>query len=294
MIWSLVKDERRTEMVPESLDALAAELMSRTLHVETWGDPDAPRVVYLHGVTGHGAACEGACRGLARAVSRHRARPARPRLAPPTSRRGASRSTSMLLVATRRHRAVLSGSGTRSAVGSRSRSPPATRARRSARAPRSGDPARSRDRAVRGRGWTGATARTPRSRRVSTADSRRACSMTHLAGGRGRRPPGVPGRGRRTAAGATATARQPSSRPTVRWRATPPPFAAARIPTLLVLGERLVRDYDHLLDAHRAALGDLLEVVTVPRRAHGPLGCARGDRRRRSPRSCAAARRTTV
>ena len=28
--------------------------MSRSLHVETWGDPDAPRVVCLHGVTGHG------------------------------------------------------------------------------------------------------------------------------------------------------------------------------------------------------------------------------------------------
>jgi lipase len=28
--------------------------MSRTLHVETWGDPESPRVVCLHGVTGHG------------------------------------------------------------------------------------------------------------------------------------------------------------------------------------------------------------------------------------------------
>ena len=45
---------------------------------------------------------------------------------------------------------------------------------------------------------------------------------------------------------------------------TPPPFDAARVPTLLVLGERSYLPYDHLLDAHRAALGDLLEVVTVP------------------------------
>ena len=34
--------------------------------------------------------------------------------------------------------------------------------------------------------------------------------------------------------------------------------------TLLVLGERSYLPYDHLIDAHRAALGDLLEVVVVP------------------------------
>jgi pimeloyl-ACP methyl ester carboxylesterase len=44
----------------------------------------------------------------------------------------------------------------------------------------------------------------------------------------------------------------------------PPPFAAARLPTLLVLGEQSYLPYDHLLDAHRDGLGDLLEVVTVP------------------------------
>jgi lipase len=44
----------------------------------------------------------------------------------------------------------------------------------------------------------------------------------------------------------------------------PPPFDAVRIPTLLVLGERSYLPYDHLLEAHREALGDLLEVVTVP------------------------------
>jgi lipase len=44
----------------------------------------------------------------------------------------------------------------------------------------------------------------------------------------------------------------------------PPPFERVRVPTLLVLGERSYLPYDHLLDAHRAALGDLLEVVTVP------------------------------
>jgi len=45
---------------------------------------------------------------------------------------------------------------------------------------------------------------------------------------------------------------------------TPPPFAAVQVPTLLVLGDDSYLSYDHLLDAHRAALGDLLEVATVP------------------------------
>lgn len=44
----------------------------------------------------------------------------------------------------------------------------------------------------------------------------------------------------------------------------PPRFEDVVVPTLLVLGERSYLPYDHLLDAHRAALGDLLEVVVVP------------------------------
>lgn len=44
----------------------------------------------------------------------------------------------------------------------------------------------------------------------------------------------------------------------------PPPFDAVRVPTLLVLGAESYLPYDHLLDGHRAALGDLLRVVTVP------------------------------
>jgi len=44
----------------------------------------------------------------------------------------------------------------------------------------------------------------------------------------------------------------------------PPPFEDVRVPTLLVLGERSYLPYDHLMEAHRAALGDLLEVVVVP------------------------------
>ena len=44
----------------------------------------------------------------------------------------------------------------------------------------------------------------------------------------------------------------------------PPPFDAVCVPTLLVLGSESYLPYDHLLDDHRAALGDLLEVVVVP------------------------------
>ena len=41
----------------------------------------------------------------------------------------------------------------------------------------------------------------------------------------------------------------------------PPPFGDVRVPTLLVLGERSYVPYDHLLEAHRSALGELLEIV---------------------------------
>jgi lipase len=43
----------------------------------------------------------------------------------------------------------------------------------------------------------------------------------------------------------------------------PPPFETIRLPTLLVLGAHSYLSYEHLLDAHRAALGNLLHVVTV-------------------------------
>ena len=43
----------------------------------------------------------------------------------------------------------------------------------------------------------------------------------------------------------------------------PPPFERVRVPTLLVLGETSYLPYDHLLDGHRAALGDLLQVERI-------------------------------
>ncbi len=44
----------------------------------------------------------------------------------------------------------------------------------------------------------------------------------------------------------------------------PPPLEQVHVRTLLILGERSYLPYDHLLDAHERALGDLLEVVVVP------------------------------
>ena len=47
--------------------------------------------------------------------------------------------------------------------------------------------------------------------------------------------------------------------------ASPPPrFEDVRVPTLLVLGESSYLPYDHLLEAHQAALGDLFEATAVP------------------------------
>ena len=43
----------------------------------------------------------------------------------------------------------------------------------------------------------------------------------------------------------------------------PPPFEQVHIPTLLVLGETSYLPYDDLLDAHQAALGDLLRVERI-------------------------------
>lgn len=44
----------------------------------------------------------------------------------------------------------------------------------------------------------------------------------------------------------------------------PPAFDRVPVPTLLVLGEESYLPYDHLLDAHRAALGEELRVERVP------------------------------
>lgn len=56
----------------------------------------------------------------------------------------------------------------------------------------------------------------------------------------------------------------------------PPPFERVRVPTLLVLGEGSYLPYDHLLDAHRGAIGDLLEAAVVPG-GHSVLWDALGE-----------------
>lgn len=43
----------------------------------------------------------------------------------------------------------------------------------------------------------------------------------------------------------------------------PPPFERVRVPTLLVLGETSYLPYDDLLEAHQAALGELLRVERI-------------------------------
>jgi lipase len=45
--------------------------------------------------------------------------------------------------------------------------------------------------------------------------------------------------------------------------AQPPPFERVRVPTLLVLGEQSYVPYEHLLDAHRTALGELLDLSVL-------------------------------
>jgi lipase len=50
----------------------------------------------------------------------------------------------------------------------------------------------------------------------------------------------------------------------------PPPFEAARVPTLLVLGRHSKLVNGGELEAYRGALGNLLEVVVVPG-GHNPL-----------------------
>ena len=105
------------------------------------------------------------------------------------------------------------------------------------------------------------TGRTPRSPRGSTAATRRASSRPRRA------------RSSRTGCATTSSpARRPLPLPLLpehvvaaygEMTREPPPFERVRVPTLLVLGETSYLPYDHLLDRHRAALGDLLQVERI-------------------------------
>ena len=230
------------------------------LHVHAWGDEGAPAVVCLHGVTGWGGHFAGLASNARGQASRAGARPARSRQLPEGAAL-ASRRPPRRRRAYGRRRADLARPLVRRTARLRARRP-SSRLRRAARAARPGDPAPAARRPLGGR-------ERPRRAGVRLV---RGCGRPPLRG----EPAPCARRAswwrassaltwsRRTARGATATRRRASSPPTAEMATAPPPFDAVRVPTLLVLGADSYLPYDHLLDAHRAALGDLLEVVTVP------------------------------
>jgi lipase len=236
--------------------------MTRALHVETWGDPDAPRVVCLHGVTGHG----GGARRLAEGwLGDYRV------LAPDLLGHGSSPYEPPWSIA--EHLDLLAG-----CVGSQ----PAAAwighsfggrlaleivARHPGRVERLVllDPAIVLDPAIALH--VAELARADRSyasfdegidRRFVESALRRTTRDQVAADLDGFLVADTDGRWRYRYSQAAVVASYGE------MTSAPPPFDAARIPTLLVLGKDSYVTYDHLLDDHRAALGDMLEVVTVP------------------------------
>ncbi len=234
--------------------------MTRKLHVESWGDDAAPRVVYLHGVTGHGA--------LARELAedwlgdRHV-------LAPDLIGHGSSpyeppwdigEHVGAVLASVGNEPAAWIGHsfGGRIAFEIAAREPDAVEklvlldpaiyvdpamslyVAESGRAERAYD---SFEEAVTQRYVESALHSAPRSR--VEAELRR--HLVQAEDGRWRY--------RYSQSAVIAAYGEASSQP--------PPFAAVQVPTLLVLGRHSYVPYDHLLDAHEAALGPLLEVVVV-------------------------------
>ena len=207
MIWSLVKEGRRTEMVPDSLRSARRQGVSRTLHVERWGDPAAPRAVCLHGITGHGGGwrrlAETRLAGfhvLAPDLIGHGSSPVRAAVEHRGARRHAARDA-------RRGAVGVDRPLVRRPARLRARRATARR-RRAARPARPRAPDRRPDRALRRRGRPRRTARSHPSTRGSTAASSRASSPARA----GRSSPaisrGISSRAT-TGAGATATARLP-------------------------------------------------------------------------------------
>jgi lipase len=234
--------------------------MSRALHVESWGDAGAPRVVYLHGVTGHGALAEELARGWL--ADRHV-------LAPDLLGHGSSpyeppwdigSHVDAVLASVGREPAVWIGHsfGGRLAFEVAAREPHvveklvlldpallidpalALRTAEDGRAERAYDSfEEALDRRFVESGLQGA----PRERVEAALRQHLVLSED--------------GRWRyRYSQAAVVTAYGEVA-------SQPPPFEAVRVPTLLVLGRHSYVPYDHLLDGHRAALGDLLEVVVV-------------------------------
>jgi lipase len=234
--------------------------VSRALHVEAWGDPDAPRVVYLHGVTGHGRharalaeAWLGDYRVLAPDLLGHGSSP----YEPPWS---IDEHVDLLVESVGSHPAVWIGHsfGGRLALEVVARHPglvqrlvlldpaillPPAIALHVAEEARADRSYASFDEGI--------------ARRFEESmlhDPPRELVVDEL---RGFLVADSDGRWRyRYSQAAVVAAYGEMTR-------AAPPFDAVRIPTLLVLGRDSYVTYDHLIDAHRAALGDLLEVVTV-------------------------------
>ena len=235
--------------------------MTRTLHVETWGDPGAPRVVCLHGVTGRGAGwhrlAEGALAGyhvVAPDLIGHGASP----YEPPWS---ITEHLDSLVETLGMEPSVWIGHS----FGGRLTLEIA--ARRAALVKRLVllDPAIQLDRFIalhvaelarEDRSYAsfeeGVDERFEESGLRCTPKERVAEDLREflVADHDGR------WRYRYSQAAVIAAYGEMSS--------APPPFETVRTPTLLVLGEDSYISYDDLLDEHRAALGDLLQVVTVP------------------------------
>ena len=124
VIWSLVKDGQAHRDGAGVARSARRAAVSRTLHVETWGDPARRGSSASTASPGTAAAPGALAEGWLARPLRARARPARPRLLAVRAalehrraRRPAARGASA--------RSRRSGSATRSAAGSPSRSPPA-------------------------------------------------------------------------------------------------------------------------------------------------------------------------
>ena len=235
--------------------------MTRTLHVETWGDVDAPRVVCLHGVTGRGAGWHRLATGwlgeyhvLAPDLIGHGASPHEP----PWS---IGEHLDLLLesVGTRPATWIGHSFGGRLALEIAARRPALVErlvlldpailldpfiALHVAELAREDRSYASFEEGVDRRFEESGLRRTPKEH---VAEDLRGFLVADHDGR---------WRYRYSQAAVVAAYGEMSS--------TPPSFEEVRIPTLLVLGKDSYVRYDDLLEEHRAALGDLLQVVTVP------------------------------
>jgi lipase len=233
----------------------------RTLHLESWGDAEAPRVVYLHGVTGHGGHVRplaegwlaGRYRVLAPDLLGHGASP----YEPPWDI-GAQLDAILASVGPKPAAWIGHSYGGRLAFELAARRPelverlvlldPAiqldpTIALHVAEGSRADRSYGSFEEAVSQRYVESALSSAPRELVESEL-------REHLV-------PSEDGRWRYRYSQASVIAAYGEM-------ASPPPsFAEVSAPTLLVLGDRSYLPYDHLLDAHRSEAGGRLDIVVV-------------------------------